>query len=85
MGLADRVVAAAEVFGAACALAATLAAGPPESTALAKRAVDEGFDLTLERGLDLEQELFRASFGTRDAGTGVASFLESGPGKARFR
>ena len=85
IGLADRVVQAAEALDAACALAASLAAGPPEATSLAKRAVDEGADLPLAGGLDLEQELFAEVFGTGDAAVGVASFLANGPGKARFR
>jgi enoyl-CoA hydratase/carnithine racemase len=85
IGLVDRVVPAEEALDTACALAAGLAAGPPEATALAKRAVDEGADLSLARGLDLEQELFAEVFGTGDAAVGVASFLENGPGKARFR
>src|SRR5581483_3112343 len=73
IGLVDRVVAAAEVEQAALSLAASLAAGPPAATALAKRAVDEGLERDLAGGLDLEQELFSASFGTRDAEVGVAS------------
>ena len=85
IGLADRVVAAAEVGEAARSLAASLAAGPPAATALAKRAVDEGLERGLAAGLDLEQELFASSFATHDAEVGVASFLEHGPGKARFR
>ena len=85
IGLADRVVPADDALDAACALAASLAAGPPEATALAKRAVDEGLGRSLEDGLDLEQQLFAQVFGTSDAATGVASFLEAGPGKARFR
>ena len=85
MGLVDRVVPAAEAEEAARILAASLAAGPPAATALAKRAVDEGLDLTLAEGLDLEQRLFAESFGTDDARIGVASFQEHGPGQARFR
>ena len=85
MGLVDRVVPGPEALDAACALAAGLAAGPPAATALAKRAVDEGAGGALEQGLDLEQELFSEVFATDDAAVGVASFLESGPGKASFR
>jgi enoyl-CoA hydratase len=38
----------------------------------------------LDEGLDLEREAFIEVFGTEDARTGVQSFLEHGPGKARF-
>ena len=51
---------------------------------LAKQAVDEGLDLPLDEGIALEQRLFRQVFSTDDARTGVNSFLEHGPGKARF-
>lgn len=85
MGLVDRVVPAAEVFDQARAWAAELAAGPVLAHALAKRAIDEGQDRSLPEALNLEQELFIASFATDDAATGVNSFLEEGPGKARFR
>ncbi len=35
-------------------------------------------------GLAFEQQLFRDVFATEDAAAGVQSFLEEGPGKARF-
>jgi enoyl-CoA hydratase len=84
IGLADRVVPAGEVLASALALAAELAAGPLAAQALAKRAVDTGLEGPLAAGLDLEAELFVEVFGTEDAGLGVASFLEHGPGKAHF-
>ena len=53
--------------------------------ALAKRAIDEGLETRpSSEGLALEQDLFEAVFTTEDAGIGVASFLENGPGKASF-
>jgi enoyl-CoA hydratase len=84
MGLVDRVVPDAEVFDAALAWAAEFARGPLAAQALAKRAVDEGLEGTLADGLKLEQELFVEVFKTDDAGIGVKSFLENGPGKAAF-
>ena len=51
---------------------------------LAKGAIDAGLDGSLEHGLDLEADAFVEVFGTEDATTGVASFLEHGPGKAQF-
>jgi enoyl-CoA hydratase len=84
IGLADRVVPAAEVFDTAVELAATIAAGAVVAQGLAKRAIDAGLDGPLADGLDLEAELFREVFGTEDSQIGVASFLTEGPGKARF-
>jgi len=84
IGLVDRVVDRDEVFATASALAAEAARGPLMAHGLAKRAVDEGLDLTLDGGLALEAELFGQVFGTEDAATGVRSFLAHGAGKATF-
>lgn len=83
-GLADRVVPDDQVLAAALEFAAGLASGAVLAQAAAKRCIDEGYDGTLEAGLDLEQELFAQIFETEDAKTGVQSFLEQGPGKATF-
>ena len=84
IGLVDRVVPREQVLASAVAIAAEAAAGPLVAHALAKRAVDEGLEVTLADGLTLETELFGQAFLTRDAATGVASFLTSGPGRATF-
>ena len=60
------------------------AAGPPLALAAAKQAIDEGLDLPLDEGLELESRLFAGLFDTEDQKTGMRSFLESGPGKAEF-
>src|SRR3954470_22024056 len=84
IGLVDRVVPADETEAAAIAWATELAAGAVAAMGLAKRAVDDGLDGSLTRGNDIEAEAFVEVFGTEDAATGVASFLEHGPGKATF-
>jgi enoyl-CoA hydratase/carnithine racemase len=84
IGLVDEVVPAGEVLDRALAKAGELAAGAVVAQGYAKAAVDEGSETTLAWGLDRELELFEQVFTTEDAATGVASFLESGPGKARF-
>jgi enoyl-CoA hydratase len=84
IGLADEIVAHESVNERALALAAEVAAGALQAQALTKQAVDRGLDLSLEDGLTLERDLFVEVFHTEDSQTGVASFLESGPGQARF-
>ncbi|MPQ97354.1 enoyl-CoA hydratase/isomerase family protein [Modestobacter sp. I12A-02628] len=84
LGLADAVVPDADVYATSVAMARKFAAGPPLALAAAKRAIDEGLDGDLDRGLALESELFAGLFGTEDQQTGMRSFLESGPGKATF-
>ncbi len=84
MGLVDRVVPADELEAAALAWAGELAQGAVAAMGLAKRAIDDGLDGSLAVGLDVEASAFIDVFGTEDAQTGVASFLEHGPGKATF-
>lgn len=84
MGLVDRVVPADELVDAAVAFAAGLAAGPLAAHALALEAIDRGLEVDLDAGQRIEQRNFVEVFRTADARTGVASFLEHGPGKATF-
>jgi len=84
IGLADELVPGDELEARALALAAECAKGALVAQALAKRAIDEGLELPLDRGLAFEQELFEQVFHSDDAVIGVASFLANGPGKAEF-
>ncbi len=85
IGLVDEVVPPEELHDRAFARAGELAKGAVVAHALAKRAVDEGLDGSLDTGLELEGRLFADVFATEDAATGIASFLEHGPGKAEFQ
>jgi enoyl-CoA hydratase len=84
IGLADEVVAPDALHDRAIERAAEFARGAVAAHALAKRAIDEGLDLPLVDGLQLEQECFVEVFRTEDSQIGVKSFLESGPGNATF-
>jgi len=84
IGLADRVADGEDAFDLALELAKGFASGAVLAQAAAKGAVDGGLDRALSDGLDLEAELFVEVFGTEDSQIGVASFLEHGPGKAKF-
>ena len=84
VGLVDRVVPAPEVYDAARAWAEQFRDGPAYALRAAKEAVDAGLETDLETGLRLESRLFAQLFATSDRAAGMASFLEHGPGKARF-
>ncbi len=84
IGLVDAVHPVDDVLAAATEAAIRYANGPA-ALALAKRAIDEGFELSLTEGLALERELFAAAFATDDLRAGVTSFLADGPGVARFQ
>jgi enoyl-CoA hydratase/carnithine racemase len=85
LGLVDRLVAPEELLEAALTWAESFATGAVVAMGMAKQAIDGGLDGSLEAGLDLEARHFVDVFDTEDAGTGVTSFLENGPGKAEFR
>jgi enoyl-CoA hydratase/carnithine racemase len=84
IGLADRVVADADVYQAARDLVAPYAAGPALALRAAKQAVNRGLEVDLATGLEIERVHFAALFATQDQKTGMSSFLENGPGKAVF-
>jgi enoyl-CoA hydratase/carnithine racemase len=84
IGLVDVVVPAADVYPTALAMAAKFAKGPALALGAAKAAIDGGLDSDLASGLRLESHLFASLFATEDRAIGMASFIESGPGKAKF-
>jgi enoyl-CoA hydratase/carnithine racemase len=84
IGLVDEVVPPDDVYGAAVALAARFTSGPAVALQAAKAAIDGGLDTDLASGLRLESYLFAGLFATEDRAIGMQSFIENGPGKARF-
>ena len=84
LGLVDRVVPAGGAVDAALEWATSLGAGAVVAMGIAKRVIDDGFDLPLATALDLEAVGFAEVFETEDATTGINSFLVDGPGKAKF-
>jgi enoyl-CoA hydratase/carnithine racemase len=84
IGLVDEVVDAAEVLSAARRRLEPYVGGPAYAIRAAKEAVDRGLEVDLDTGLEIERMQFAGLFATRDREIGVASFVEHGPGKARF-
>ncbi|MDN5796019.1 MAG: enoyl-CoA hydratase-related protein [Intrasporangium sp.] len=84
IGLADRVVPAGEVYESARAWAATYVGAATCAVRAAKEAIDRGLEVDLDTGLEIERMAFAALFATRDREIGMTSFVEQGPGKAKF-
>ncbi len=84
LGLVDRVVPAEDVYAEAHAWAARLAQGPAIALRAAKEAVDTGLETDIETGLTVERNWFAGLFATEDRERGMRSFVEEGPGKAKF-
>jgi enoyl-CoA hydratase/carnithine racemase len=84
IGLVDEVVDAAEVYAAARKRMEQYVGGPAYALRAAKEAIDRGLEVDLETGLEIERMQFAGLFATRDREIGMTSFVEQGPGKARF-
>jgi enoyl-CoA hydratase/carnithine racemase len=84
IGLVDRVAGDGEVYQAARDLVARYAGGPAVALRAAKQAVDDGLEVDLATGLEIERLQFAGLFATEDQRTGMRSFIENGPGKATF-
>ena len=84
IGLVNRVVPAAEVYSTAVKLAERLASGPSIALMAAKQVIQNGLDVDMGAGLLLERQAFAALFATEDQKIGMTSFVEEGPGKAKF-
>ena len=84
IGLVDEVVAPADVYAAARRRVERYVGGPAYAIRAAKEAIDHGLEVDLETGLEIERMQFAGLFATRDREIGMASFVEHGPGKARF-
>jgi len=84
IGLADEVVAPADVYAAARRRVERYVGGPAYAIRAAKEAIDSGLEVDLDTGLEIERMQFAGLFATRDREIGMASFVEHGPGKAQF-
>jgi enoyl-CoA hydratase/carnithine racemase len=84
IGLVDKVVPDDQVYEAAKELVARYARGPALALRAAKQAIDDGLEVDLATGLEIERLHFAGLFATEDQRTGMRSFIENGPGKATF-
>jgi enoyl-CoA hydratase/carnithine racemase len=84
LGIVDEVVAPDDVYDAAVRWAAQFVNGPARALAAAKAAIDLGLNASLADGLRIESQIFSALFATEDQKSGMRSFIENGPGKAKF-
>jgi enoyl-CoA hydratase/carnithine racemase len=84
IGLADVVVPAADVYDKAKEMASAYSEAAAIALRAAKKAIDEGLEMDLDAALRLESTLFAGLFATEDRSIGMESFVENGPGKAKF-
>jgi enoyl-CoA hydratase/carnithine racemase len=84
IGMVDRVVAPEAVYDEAVAWASQFTGAAAYALRAAKECIDRGSEVDLETGLEIERQQFAALFATEDRAIGMESFVENGPGKARF-
>jgi enoyl-CoA hydratase/carnithine racemase len=84
IGLVDEVVEAEDVYAAARARVERYVGGPAYALRAAKEAIDRGLEVDLDTALEIESMQFASLFATRDRAIGMRSFVEDGPGKAKF-
>lgn len=84
IGLVDRVMPAESVYEEAVAWARQFTGAASLAVRAAKESIDRGLEVDLPSGLEYERLQFAGLFATEDRATGMQSFVDNGPGKARF-
>jgi enoyl-CoA hydratase/carnithine racemase len=75
IGLVDELVAADAVYDTAVAWASQFASGPAYALRAAKESVDQGLEVDLDSGLEIERAQFAGLFATEDRGIGMQAFM----------
>ncbi len=84
IGLVDLVVEPGTVYEAARERMSRYVGAASVAIRHSKEAIDRGLAVDIDSGAAIEAMLFAGVFATKDAQTGMVSFIENGPGKARF-
>lgn len=84
IGLVHKVVPATEVYDSSMKLAERFATGPTVALMAAKQTIQAGFDIDMSTALLIERQAFAGLFATEDQKIGMKSFVDEGPGKAKF-
>jgi enoyl-CoA hydratase len=75
-GLVSRVVPAGQLMGEVMAAAEKIASMSHPAAAMAKEAVNRAFETPLSEGINVERNLFHATFALEDRSEGMAAFIE---------
>jgi enoyl-CoA hydratase len=78
-GLVSRIVPADRLMEEATAIAEKIATMSQPAVAMAKSAVNRALETTLAEGMEVERDLFRATFALDDRSEGMAAFVEKRP------
>jgi len=78
-GLFSELTEPGELMARAQAVAGVLAQRSPGAVALAKQAINRGFELDQDSGMTLEAEMFSQTFASNDHNEGIRAFIEKRP------
>jgi len=84
LGLVVKACDPAELMPTVMAFAHELAAKPPQGVSIIKRAIREGYDLSLKDGLMLERELFFEAIRTEDSINLMRLYVEAGQDREKL-
>ena len=75
IGLVNAVIPQAELMDAALEMAGTIAKNAPIAVRGCKKAVNEGMQVSIDKGVEIEEKIFGGCFETHDQVEGMACFL----------
>jgi enoyl-CoA hydratase/carnithine racemase len=81
IGLVSAVVPAGALRGAVDAMLAELAGCAPKSVAMAKAAIEDGLDVGIAEGLQIERRCYDVTLFSEDRDEGLRAFAEKRPPK----
>jgi enoyl-CoA hydratase len=84
-GLVSRIFPADKLFEEAIAIAEKIASMSQPVAEMAKSAVNRALETTLSEGMNVERDLFHATFALEDRSEGMAAFVEKRPAKFKNR
>lgn len=76
IGLVNKVVPQAELMDTAKAMAAKIASKGSYANAIAKAAINNGYDMDIKNAVEMEANLFGVTCSTNDKKEGMTAFLE---------
>ncbi|MBQ1609289.1 MAG: enoyl-CoA hydratase/isomerase family protein, partial [Lachnospiraceae bacterium] len=76
IGLVNKVVPAEELIATAKAMAAKIASKGSYAVAVAKAAINNGYDMDIKNAVEMEANLFGVVNDTHDKKEGIGAFLE---------
>ena len=83
LGIVNKIFAPEELMAETIKTAQKIAKQAPIAVAFSKKAINKGFNMSLDQALELESQTFASLFGTKDQKHGMSAFINKE--KANFK